>query len=39
MFIEQAFFYTCLTLEMAYNNARLIVRPEVNWLELRAIIK
>lgn len=24
---------TCLTLEMAYNNARLIVRPEVNWLE------
>lgn len=24
--------YTCLTLEMAYNNARLITRPESNWL-------
>lgn len=24
---------TCLTLEMAYNNARLIVKPEDNWLE------
>lgn len=23
---------TCLTLEMAYNNARLIVKPEVDWL-------
>ena len=28
---------TCLTLEMAYNNARLIVRPEVNWLEPKAL--
>lgn len=24
---------TCLTLEMAYNNARLIARPESNWLK------
>lgn len=24
---------TCLTLEMAYNNARLIVRPESDWLK------
>ena len=23
---------TCLTLEMAYNNARLIIRPEKNWI-------
>lgn len=23
---------TCLTLEMAYNNARLIAKPESNWL-------
>ncbi len=23
---------TCLTLDMAYNNARLIVKPEVDWL-------
>jgi hypothetical protein len=23
---------TCLTLEMAYNNARLIVKPETDWL-------
>ncbi len=23
---------TCLTLKMAYNNARLIVKPESNWL-------
>lgn len=23
---------TCLTLEMAYNNARLIVRPEASWI-------
>lgn len=23
---------TCLTLDMAYNNARLIVRPDSNWL-------
>lgn len=24
---------TCLTLEMAYNNARLIAKPESNWLQ------
>ena len=24
---------TCLTLRMAYNNARLIVRPQSNWLK------
>lgn len=24
--------HTCLTLDMAYNNARLIAKPEVNWL-------
>ena len=24
--------HTCLTMEMAYNNARLIARPESNWL-------
>lgn len=24
---------TCLTLEMAYNNARLIVKPQSNWLK------
>lgn len=24
---------TCLTLKMAYNNARLIVRPQSNWLK------
>ena len=23
---------TCLTLDMAYNNARLLVRPESQWL-------
>lgn len=23
---------TCLTLEMAYNNARLVVRPEASWI-------
>ena len=25
---------TCLTLEMAYNNARLIAKPESNWLSV-----
>jgi hypothetical protein len=25
---------TCLTLKMAYNNARLIVKPQSNWLKL-----
>jgi hypothetical protein len=24
--------HTCLTLDMAYNNARLIAKPESNWL-------
>lgn len=24
--------YTCLTLDMAYNNARLIAKPETEWL-------
>lgn len=26
--------HTCLTLDMAYNNARLIAKPESNWLSL-----
>ena len=26
--------HTCLTLEMAYNNARLIAKPESYWLQL-----
>ena len=26
--------HTCLTLDMAYNNARLIAKPESNWLKL-----
>lgn len=26
--------HTCLTLDMAYNNARLIAKPESNWLYL-----
>ena len=25
--------HTCLTLEMAYNNARLIAKPDSNWLK------
>ena len=25
--------HTCLTLEMAYNNARLNAKPESNWLQ------
>lgn len=25
--------YTCLTLDMAYNNARLIAKPDSDWLE------
>jgi hypothetical protein len=25
---------TCLTLDMAYNNARLIAKPDNNWLTL-----
>ena len=25
--------HTCLTLEMAYNNARLIAKPDSNWLQ------
>ena len=25
--------HTCLTLDMAYNNARLIARPDSNWLK------
>ena len=24
--------HTCLTLDMAYNNARLIAKPESDWL-------
>ncbi len=27
--------HTCLTLEMAYNNARLIAKPESNWLNTK----
>lgn len=30
--------HTCLTLDMAYNNARLIARPESNWLVTEDII-
>lgn len=26
--------HTCLTLEMAYNNARLIAKPDTNWLRV-----
>lgn len=26
--------HTCLTLDMAYNNARLIAKPESNWLSI-----
>lgn len=26
--------HTCLTLEMAYNNARLIAKPDSHWLQL-----
>ena len=25
--------HTCLTLDMAYNNARLIARPDSSWLK------
>lgn len=28
--------HTCLTMEMAYNNARLIAKPESNWLQIRS---
>lgn len=31
--------YTCLTLDMAYNNARLIAKPESNWLCTDCTIK
>ena len=24
--------HTCLTMQMAYNNARLIAKPDSNWL-------
>lgn len=27
--------HTCLTLDMAYNNARLIAKPESNWLSTK----
>ena len=30
--------HTCLTLDMAYNNARLIAKPESNWLSTDKII-
>lgn len=26
--------HTCLTMDMAYNNARLIAKPESNWLKI-----
>ena len=29
--------HTCLTLDMAYNNARLIAKPESNWLSAENI--
>ena len=31
--------HTCLTLDMAYNNARLIAKPETNWLSAENIIE
>lgn len=31
--------HTCLTLDMAYNNARLIAKPESNWLSATNIVK
>jgi len=33
---HQAFYagHTCLTLDMAYNNARLIAKPEAEWLRI-----
>ena len=30
--------HTCLTLDMAYNNARLIAKPESNWLIAENIV-
>lgn len=30
--------HTCLTLDMAYNNARLIAKPDSNWLSTNKII-
>lgn len=30
---DQYLGHTCLTLDMAYNNARLIARPDSNWLK------
>lgn len=29
--------HTCLTLDMAYNNARLIAKPESNWLKPNSV--
>ena len=26
--------HTCITLDMAYNNARIIAKPESNWLTI-----
>lgn len=31
--------HTCLTLDMAYNNARVIAKPENNWLNANNLIK
>lgn len=31
--------HTCLTLDMAYNNARLIAKPESNWLSTNNVLK
>lgn len=31
--------HTCLTLDMAYNNARLIAKPESNWLSTNNVVK
>lgn len=31
--------HTCLTLDMAYNNARLIAKPESNWLNTNNVRK
>lgn len=31
--------HTCLTLDMAYNNARLIAKPESNWLNANNVVK
>lgn len=31
--------HTCLTLQMAYNNARILAKPESNWLNTNVVAK